>query len=143
MKLVLPNTGAKKQQESKMSLLVLLGFVCVLGCSVQAICEEKYGVVVCDRFTKQTRIANMEKITRLIVSGVEDFGLTQKDLPHLKNLAIKHSPKMNCTLFNGWDIDITITVNNRLCNTVSLSTLLSDFFFYLKSQNINVVCKIL
>lgn len=128
MKLVLPNTGAKKQQESKMSLLVLLGFVCVLGCSVQAICDEKYGVVVCDRFTKQTRIANMEKITRLIVSGVEDFGLTQKDLPHLKNLAIKHSPKMNCTLFKGWDIDITITVNNRLCNTVSLSTLLSDFF---------------
>lgn len=44
-----------------MSLLVLLGFVCVLGCSVQAICDEKYGVVVCDRFTKQTRIANMEK----------------------------------------------------------------------------------
>lgn len=60
MKLVLPNTGAKKQEESKMSLLVLLGFVCVLGCSVQAICEEKYGVVVCDRFTKQTRIANMK-----------------------------------------------------------------------------------
>lgn len=101
MKLVLPNTGAKKQQESKMSLLVLLGFVCVLGCSVQAICDEKYGVVVCDRLTKQTRIANMEKNTRLIVSGVEDFGLTQKDLPHLKNLAIKHSPKIVLCLRDG------------------------------------------
>lgn len=101
MKLVLPNTGAKKQQESKMSLLVLLGFVCVLGCSVQAICDEKYGVVVCDRFTKQTRIANMDKITRLIVSGVEDFGLTQKYLPHLKNLAIKHSLKIVLCLRDG------------------------------------------
>lgn len=82
MKLVLPTPERKT---TRIEDVVLLGFVCVLGCSVQAICDEKYGVIVCDRFTKQTRIANMEKITRLIVSGVEDFGLTQKDLPHLKN----------------------------------------------------------
>lgn len=50
-----------------------------LGCSVQAICDEKYRVVVCDRFTKQTRIANMEKITHLIVSGVEDISSSEFD----------------------------------------------------------------
>lgn len=129
-------------------MLALLLLVLGVSCTVEGVCNEKFGVVECDRVTKETRIRNLHKIRRLVISGVEEFAYTQKDLPLITNLAIKDSPKINCSIFRTWDIDITITVNDRPCNAVSLSFDFVYFFsvkwifqnhWYTKASCINIV----